>query len=55
MSVTFIIQVQDGCYMSVFINPSPINMMRHKANFQVEFNLFEFRVFLPLDWLPNQG
>ena len=29
--------------------------MWHKVNFYAEFNGFEFRVFLLLDYLPNQG
>ena len=27
----------------------------HKVNFKAEFNRFDFRVFLLLDWLPSQG
>ena len=27
----------------------------HVVSFKGEFNCFEFRVFLLLDWLPNQG
>ena len=29
--------------------------MQHKVSFYAEFNKFEFRVFLLLDWLPYQS
>ena len=41
---------------TVYISqPYSTDRMRHQVNFQAGFNRFEFRVFLLLDWLPNQG
>ena len=39
----------------LFTNPLRSGRIWHKVNFQVEFNRFEFRVFLLLDKLPHQG
>ena len=33
----------------------PVSKMSHKVKFFEEFNRFKFKVFLLLDWLPNQG
>ena len=42
-------------YVCVFINPFRGPGCDIGSICQVEFNRFEFRVFILLDWLPNQG
>ena len=37
------------------LNPYVTGKIWHKFNFLVKYSWFEFRVFLILDYLPNQG
>ena len=34
------------------LNHSPMSKIQHKVSFLAEFNRFEVKVFLLLDWLP---
>ena len=37
------------------IYQAPLHKLDNKSHFKAEFNRFELRVFLLLDWLPYQG
>ena len=41
--------------MYVFTQPLIASRISHKVNFYAEFNRFDFRLFLLLEWLATKG